>query len=194
MRKFLICSGLLMAMCYSSIARAQVGPFNVTFDEYGNSIGGLTSFVGADPTGGVAGNVLIYLLPRVVTGGDIRVWEDFVGGTLSDVLRFTNASGVFNGSLTADRFVFYSLAGGGAPADSGLPAVLSPNDGGVGALEQGPPGNRHFDWLPGGVFDNQYHGISEGRLALVPEPGSVGMLAGITVPGIIVFVIRRRRN
>ena len=42
---------------------------------------------------------LIYLLPSPVVTGDVRIWEDFLGGTISDVLRFTNANGDLDGGL-----------------------------------------------------------------------------------------------
>src|SRR3954463_13056768 len=63
-----------------------------TFDELGNS-DTYTSIIAPDPTGGVAGNVLIYLLPGLVTAGDARIFEDASRTTLSDLLRFTNAAG-----------------------------------------------------------------------------------------------------
>ena len=79
--------------------------FMLNFDEYGNAAYTLdgvtwltaTATVGADPTGGVAGNVLIYTLPEIVTEGDVRVWEDSGETILSDVMRFTDVSGSLNG-------------------------------------------------------------------------------------------------
>ena len=51
---------------------------------------------------------LTYLLPSPVLTGDVRIWEDFLGGTISDVLRFTNANGDVGGGLNGDRMIVYS--------------------------------------------------------------------------------------
>src|SRR4051794_25761472 len=76
-------------------------PFEIWFDENGHSSirllpdGPITpgSYqYAADPTGGVAGNVLIYALPESVNPGDVRVWEDSAATILSDVMRFFNVT------------------------------------------------------------------------------------------------------
>jgi hypothetical protein len=111
-------------------ASARAGVF--TFDEFGN--GNLPHIIAPDPTGGVAGNVLIYLLPFETNGGgDVRIWENQSMTVLSDVLRFTNADGSIGQQIfDADRFIFYSSIepGDNAPADAGLPELVLLNGGG----------------------------------------------------------------
>jgi len=151
--------------------------FVLFFDENGNgqiSINGFLPFgahpgvLGQDPT---QGNLpaLMYTVNAagLVANGDVRIYDDFLGGHLSDVLRFTDANGNLVGQK-ADRMFFYSDdVGYGALADTGIPAALLPNDGG-GILEV----NDSFTWAPGGAAPNVnvYNGIS------VPEPASFGLM------------------
>ena len=100
-----------------------------------------------------AGN-LIYILPAPVVTGDVRIWEDFLGGTLSDVLRFTNLNGDLNGGLNGTIMIVYSDKAwpGEIPdkADVGLPTNLVPRDGG-GVLEVSPEGKQRchlVTWWP----------------------------------------------
>ena len=161
--------------------------FVLRFDEDGHgsvSVDGgpatAASFVyGADPTGRVAGNVLTYLLPELVSGGDIRIWEDAAKTILSDVLAFTTISGP-SGSQSV--MVFYSLPGDGDLADSGLPAMLNPADSG-GVVENA---DGSFIWLPGG---NEYYGFSGNS---VPEPSTLAMCGIAGLIG-LAHAVRRRR-
>jgi len=154
--------------------------FIFNFDENGNGTisvdgGPLTNLTGTlmpDPTqGGLP--VLTYLLPRIVIGGDVRIWEDFVGGELSDVLRFTDAQGT-PFTFSADRMIFYSdlpeAGEASALADTGIPETLFINEFG-GAVETGVEGNNGFSWVPAGPAGHTYNGISD-----VPEPSPLILL------------------
>ena len=174
--------GLLAAMlcgiaaleAQAQLAGTEVGPgsFILNFDE--NGIGSMYDGFGwADHPGGFATDPntgilqLEYTVNRwgVVANGDVRVYDDFIGGHISDVLRFTDLNGNMGGQ-TADRMFFYSddiLTGD--PADTGIPAVLFPNDGG-GILEV----NGVFNWVPNGAGFNVYNGTS------VPEPASFSLV------------------
>jgi hypothetical protein len=182
--------GLAVTLCFGMVVLpAQAGPLSgfagggvrpaddptFTFDESGNSTGGLTTIIGPDPTGGRSGNVLIYLLPASfapVGSGDVRIFEPN-GTTLSDILRFTDAAGNFfnfnNNTIfsDADRFVFYSADNGGLPADGGLPRNMQPvffDDG--GATEDA---NGLFN------FAGIYFGTS--LAVVIPEPTTLVLFA-----------------
>jgi hypothetical protein len=118
-----------------------------------------------DPNTGIL--QLEYTVNRwgVVANGDVRIYDDVIGGHISDVLRFTDLNGNMAGQ-TSDRMFFYSddiLTGDSA--DTGIPAVLFPNDGG-GILEV----NGVFNWVPNGAGFNVYNGTS------VPEPASFSLV------------------
>ena len=155
-------------------------PFTATFDENGNGFYDPRDGTGLKTLqvlGGAGTTLLTYLLPSPVITGDVRIWEDFLGGTLSDVLRFTNAAGDLDGGLNGDRMIVYSELPepGEIPdrADVGLPTQLTPRDGG-GIVEVGPEGNNGVVYSPGGPFDNIYNFRSDGA---IPEPSSIIMLS-----------------
>src|SRR3954452_10069648 len=99
--RFLLAVAVVAVMGLGT-ARADLAgsgdPFEIWFDENGHGRYSLNggpitpaSFAYmADPTGGVAGNVLIYSLPESVASGDVRVWEDSAKTILSDVMRFVD--------------------------------------------------------------------------------------------------------
>jgi len=190
-RTYLI--ALLGAFLFCVPARAGAAPFTFTFDESGNgkiSVNGApeTDLMGsliADPS--QAGNplVLTWLLPSTVTplgNGTVLVHEgSLTTDPLSDALRFTDSLGRLTGA-TADRMIFYSLAGGGALADTGLPSnVMS------GTLADAFEINGKFTFIAGGP--NVYNGASDGTLTAVPEPSSLLLLSG----GIGLLIRNRRR-
>lgn len=197
----LIFVGMFLAMTVGT-AQAQGAPtYTFQFDEWGNSIGGLTSYISpTDPTGGVTGPVLIYLFPQgfgPVGSGDVRIFEPTATAVvLSDVLRFTDAQGLYYNSASgdiyfdADRFIFYSDLDDavGAPADVGIPFSLqsATNDyrdsGGV--TEIGGEGFNYFVYA-----DNTYYGLSDGTLS-VPEPATM-LLLGLGLVGLA--GIRRKK-
>lgn len=181
---------LVAAFLLCSPKGASAG-FIFTFDEFGNgriSVNGgpQTDLLGslmADPS--QTGNplVLTWLLgPTVGTlgNGTVLVHEgSLLTDPLSDALRFTDSLGNLSG-FTADRLIFYSLAGGGAPADTGLPSNVR-----TGALADAFETNGQFTFTATGP--NVYNGTSDGTLTAVPEPSSLLLLgSGIGL------LIRRR--
>jgi hypothetical protein len=89
------------------------------FDEHGDGYTPnqrLPSLTVVDPSGGVAGPVLLYLLPTTPTAGDVVLTEP--GGSVwSDVIRFASVAGL--GSV----MIYYSNGDNGI----NLPANLTPN-------------------------------------------------------------------
>src|SRR4051795_4488695 len=171
-------------------------PFTATFDENGNGFYDPRDGTGLKTLpvlGGAGTSLLVYGLPSPVITGDVRIWEDFLGGTIGDVLRFTNAAGDLGGGLNGDRMIVYSdlpePGETGDLADVGIPTQLFPRDGG-GVLEIGPEGNNGVVYSPGGPFDNIYHFTSDG--SLVPEPSSIIMLS-LGALGAAGYGWRRRR-
>ena len=172
---------------------AQTNTFS--FDENGNgTFNGLVvpgGLVAADPSGGVAGPVLIYTLPAVVpqlTIGDVVLLETINPTNISDVIRFWE----FN------QVIFYSdretgSSGDSDPADmSGLPSFLLANqavmpevgvEGNNGANYHALPGQPGWDGSPLGT---QFKLISD-----VPEPGSIALS---TLGGGLLLLVRWRRQ
>jgi hypothetical protein len=153
----------------------------LTLDEYGagtyltNGISTpLSGQLLSDPSGGIAGNVLIYTLPfNFQQSGDYfmtNTFEPMPLGQASDLIRFWGINQV----------IFYSDNDGpseSAPADTGLPpSLLSPN---VGLSETGIEGNTQqashqtFAGDPGfaGLVGGQ--GITYVFISDVPEPNSL---------------------
>jgi len=148
--------------------------FILNFDENGIGSMNLNGTGWAVHPGGFATDPntgLVHLLytvnaAGVVFNGDVRIYDDYIGGHLSDVLRFTDVNGNLVGQ-TADRMFVYSSDLDADAADAGgIPAVLVPNDAG-GILEV----NGAFTWAPNGVAFNVYNGISD-----VPEPAFWGLM------------------
>jgi hypothetical protein len=125
--KLVLCVAFLCAWGIGVFA-ANASIIEVNFDENGNgSWNGqtMTGVLASDPTGRLAGNVLVYSMPDgiVVQPGDVAVFDQSFNGdpgdpsnVLSDVVTFTG-----------NKIVLYSLAGGTDLADTGLPTV-SPLD------------------------------------------------------------------
>lgn len=109
--------GLTLACSLAAASAPVRANFVFSFDEYGvgyinvNKTGGvlLMGALMADPT--ISGQMsLTFLLPtaETINTGDVRIFDDRIGGTLGDVLRFTDAAGTLNGAL---------LKGGIAPRE-----------------------------------------------------------------------------
>jgi hypothetical protein len=178
------------------IAGAAAAEVNFTFyfDELGDGLIDLRNGMGLQPLRGSlmdnpswAGHPsLTFLLPQavgLVLAGDIGVRDPGVT-TLSDGLRFTDASGSLTGQ-TANRMIFYSAdMNRGLPADTGLPPNFSPL--GFAVEESGPAGN--FTFRTGGPGSTEYHG------SMVPEPSTL-LMAGIGAGfGLLWSSCRRRRT
>jgi hypothetical protein len=167
-----LASTFVAAVAASLICSPAYAQFTFTFDENGNACVGvectptLVGTLEADPTGRVAGNVLVYTLPETVLPGDVGIAE-FGTGVLSDVLTFTNDN----------QMIFYSELGGGDEADSGLPTGVSF----IGATESAD-GSFTYD------VGNIYLGSSpEG----VPEPVTLSLFGAGLVGA---AALRRRRK
>jgi len=173
---------------------AQINTIKI--DENGNGFFNGAPMPGAltavDPSGGVAGPVLIYTLPAVgqqITIGDVVLTENVGGNTnVSDVIRFWEFG----------QIIFYSDRSTNEPPDgdmadiSGLPGQALANrvvlpeigpEGNNGASYLATPGLPGWDGNPGGT---QYQFISD-----IPEPGSI-LLS--TLSGGLLFFFRRRRS
>jgi hypothetical protein len=107
------------------------------------------------------------MLPETVWTGDVGIYEDFVGGTLSDALRFTNANGDHGLTPDGDRMIFYSdndsdpADGPGALADTGIPPLVSSPAWDV--VEIPNEGLNSFTYVAGTPFAaNVYFAFSDG--------------------------------
>ena len=186
--KAAIVFGFTLAVA-SSTSFAQ---FTFTIDEFGvGSFGGavVPSTIGPDPSGGVAGPVLIYTLPFAVTPGDVILmdeWQPGLPGPNSDIVRFWNPTGI-----NQSEIIFYSdfsaTDPADAPADVGLPTRLQPLTS-VSITEVGPEGNNGAIYLatPGLPGSTSFLPIQYNIISDVPEPGTgalllsgVGLLFGI---------------
>jgi hypothetical protein len=190
MRRFIVLVLMVVAVSMwaakaraSSFGPGDGDPFTINFDENGNGTidlgGGAVPNPGAllpDPS--QVGNplALTYFLGAggPVVAGDLRVWEDFIGGTLGDVVRFTDATGSLT-SLAADRLIFYSLAGGGDLADTGLPG----NVGAGNFADIVENGSGAFQFVAAGP--NVYNGVSDGSLAPASVPAPASAWAGLVL-------------
>jgi hypothetical protein len=162
-----------------------------TIDEFGGPTTSFPSFIGLDPSGGVAGPVLIYTLPFAVVAGDVILSEPGQPPRPdSDIIRFWNPTGVNQSEL-----IFYSDVSttdpADAPADVGLPTQFQSLT--IRINEVGPEGNNGAVYLaspgmPGSTSAPvQYNIISD-----VPEPGILTLLfSGV---GLLFGIRRFRRN
>jgi len=174
---------VLISFLAGMVSRTVLGQF--TIDEFGvqgNNGVNLPSILAPDPSGAIAGNVLIYLLPFGVTPGDVLLTEPGQPApAFSDVLRFWNPAGNPNQSELIFYSDFSSADPADAPADVGLPAQLQVNT--ININEVGPEGNNGALYaanpgMPGADFSGvptQYNIISD---AAVPEPGTAALLVG----------------
>jgi hypothetical protein len=189
--KAAIVFGFTLAVA-SSTSFAQ---FTFTIDEFGvGSFGGanVPFTIGPDPSGGVAGPVLIYTLPFAVVPGDVILSEPGLPPTPdSDVIRFWNPTGI-----NQTEVIFYSdfstTDPADAPADVGLPTqFFNP----IRITEVGPEGNNGAVYvanlgLPGSTSAPvQYNIISD---TPVPEPGTGALL--LSGVGLLFGIMRFRRK
>ena len=196
----LLGAALLGLLAFGASKASAQNVINITVDENGhgmlvNPVSGtfvLPSSMAADPGPGGLASALTYNLlgpPGLVTG-DVVLLEP--GSTdLSEVLRFNS-----NGTL-----VFYSDNADGvdALADTGLPNAFNTNV--VRISEVGAEGSNGAFYTPtanqpgfvaGSAFPVSYHFISDSTV--VPEPGSLAVLAGLSVTGSLFAVSRLKRR
>lgn len=163
---------------------------SASINGYSGTSGTLNFTVASDPTGLVAGNVLIYFLPELVTSTIFDIGEpgDTLGigdANASDVLAFTDASGTIDGINDASIMILYSSdIAGGLAADTGLPAAFATY---LDQANENISGN--FQYLDGGAFTaggNEYNGLS----GAAPEPTTMSMIA-LGLAGALGFARRR---
>ncbi len=185
--KIILKAALLVSVLVPWIARAQVQWF-VTLDEYGNgtAYNGIATLpvpgvLAPDPSGGIAGNVLLYTLPfnfPALSVGDYLLLEPPNYSSVSDVVRFWAPPGA-----GGNQVIFYSdipsiddlppipLADTGLPG-SYLQLAVPLQEGGV---EGGYQAVTHsaISGDPGyiGAGLGNYTFISD-----VPEPASFGLM------------------
>jgi hypothetical protein len=191
MRSFarsLILASIAVVSIGASLKADTIGggdPLTFNFDENGNGQiningGGFVTNNGSllpDPSQSGHPLVLTFSIPAPgspLGNGDLLIYEDFIGGTLGDVVRFTDANGALTG-FTADRLIFYSLAGVQL-ADTGLP--VNAGAGASASIVEKSDGT--FQYIASGP--NTYNGISDGTLAsAAPAPATFG--AGLLLLG-----------
>lgn len=181
-------------MAFALTTTSALALNTITLDENGNGtyngVAIIGALVAADPSGGVAGPVLLYNIPGpALQVGDVLIRETTNSTPLSDVVRF----------WTNNQVIFYSdrEAGGGDNdlADiSGLPTqFLTPNQ---TLFEAGTEGNNGNFYLPssavapgwdGNPAGTQYHFISD-----VPEP-CASLLIGLS-SGLFLLWRERRQS
>lgn len=185
--KKMLKTALLVLVLGSLSSKAQIQWF-VSLDEYGNGTAnnGTATLpvpyeVIPDPSGGIAGNVLAYILPfqfPAASVGDYLMLEPPYTGAVSDIARFWAPAGAGGNTV-----IFYSDlpdANEQPPiplADTGLPASLLPQN--FTLLEGGVEGGYQaatvspISGQPGyiGAGLATYTFISD-----VPEPASFGLM------------------
>jgi hypothetical protein len=172
--------------------------WSVTLYENGNGTANGNSLNGvlmADPSGGLAGNVLVYTLPfnfPAGSVGDYLLLEPPNYSSVSDVIRFWgNNQVIFYSDLDNDPGDPYQLADTGLPGSYLTPPTYIPpaqlqevnlGDGIWGAIHSAISGEPGYI---GAGFGN-YTFISD-----VPEPNTLAII-GVSLTGLAFMAYRRR--
>jgi len=173
---------------------------HVAIDEFGMGFNTLnpgpnSGTLRPDPTGGVAGKVLVYDLPFQPVTGDVLILETAGTNIFSDVVRFDqNRHAIFYSDPPEAGEIPVPLA------DTGLPTTLLANQATI--VEVAPPSNPGEDFAVYVPTANQPGFDPSGSTSTytftsdsaVPEPGSITLLlaASLSLAGIALY--RRRRD
>ncbi len=140
----------------------------------------------ADPGPGGQSSALTYNLlgPPGLVSGDLHIF-DIGAGSFTDLIRF-NPAGTGSAGYPAS-LVFYSVVGGGALGDTGLPSGAYTNIVSLFETAAGDifytPGSAQPGFVPG--FSVSYHFISS-----APEGGSTLLL--LLAAATVLFLLQRR--
>ncbi len=167
---------------------AAVPPFQLDFDESGNSL--LNGLANPNQVVPVAGGGILYYLPGIVQPGQVLIATSVdvdpnnPSGD-SDLLTFSNGPDI-NGLVTG-IMLYESLIDPNDPlllADVPRLNYIAPV---LTIAEVGPEGNNGFSYVVPGAI---YNGISDGFLT--PEP-STFIMGGFGLVSLVALAYRRRR-
>jgi hypothetical protein len=168
---------------------AAVPPFQLDFDEAGNSL--LNGLPNPNQVVFVGGGGIQYFLPGIVQPGQILINSSVDVDPLnitgdSDLLTFSNGPDL-NGALTG-ILLYESLIDLSDPLMAADVARLNYTAPIQSIAEVGPEGANGFSYVVPGAI---YNGVSDGLLvASVPEP-STWIMSAVAFLGLIVLTCRR---
>jgi MYXO-CTERM domain-containing protein len=166
---------------------AAVPPFQLDFDEAGNSL--LNGLANPNQVTFVAGGGIQFYLPGIVQPGQVLINSSVDVDPLnpsgdSDLLTFSNGpdiNGLVTGIMLYESLLdpFDPILAADVPRLNYLVPIVS-----IGEI--GPEGNNGFSYIVPGAI---YNGISDGQ---VPEP-STFVMGGLGLLSLTALAYRRRR-